>query len=136
MELGQFRQVEDHPRIRGEKIIRTISMQLEAGSPPHTRGKEAEARLLRGLIRITPAYAGKSLLFFIFMPCKRDHPRIRGEKTKKIPLYLALNIKPIIFHLVLKTPYIIVHNRVMLYAAHKKYQNTLPKNQAYNHLYL
>ncbi len=36
-------------------------------------------------MRITPAYAGKSFSAWDFSHCIRDHPRVCGEKTKKIP---------------------------------------------------
>ena len=35
--------------------------------------------------RITPAYAGKSSAFIRSSPVNQDHPRLCGEKTKKIP---------------------------------------------------
>ena len=35
--------------------------------------------------RITPAYAGKRIKAQPQAVVKRDHPRICGEKTKKIP---------------------------------------------------
>ncbi len=34
---------------------------------------------------ITPAYAGKRVLLFVSGLSYRDHPRVCGEKTKKIP---------------------------------------------------
>ena len=34
---------------------------------------------------ITPAYAGKRSLSFFSPPLSWDHPRVCGEKTKKIP---------------------------------------------------
>ena len=36
-------------------------------------------------LRITPAYAGKSVKNCGAGGVKRDHPRVCGEKTKKIP---------------------------------------------------
>ena len=36
-------------------------------------------------LRITPAWAGKSIIFVISYPIFEDHPRVGGEKTKKIP---------------------------------------------------
>ena len=49
------------------------------------RGKDNEAVLMDAVFRITPAYAGKSFTLkqrpFEF----GDHPRVCGEKTKKIP---------------------------------------------------
>ena len=35
--------------------------------------------------RITPAYAGKRRLFLHLILTAKDHPRLCGEKTKKIP---------------------------------------------------
>ena len=36
-------------------------------------------------MRITPAYAGKSKCLMQTCRVQEDHPRICGEKTKKIP---------------------------------------------------
>ena len=50
----------DHPRLRGEKrdfMIKCVGIQ---GSPPLTRGKDAQSSPIGFKIRITPAYAGKS----------------------------------------------------------------------------
>ena len=35
--------------------------------------------------RITPAYAGKSIQTILLRLQHQDHPRLCGEKTKKIP---------------------------------------------------
>ena len=52
----------DHPRLCGEKKVSEPLTLSGAGSPPPMRGKGigSPARLV--LIRITPAYAGKSPL--------------------------------------------------------------------------
>ena len=53
---------------------------LTLGSSPLTRGKgsfDAGNGVGR---RIIPAYAGKSLLVKSNNDCRRDHPRLRGEK--------------------------------------------------------
>ena len=50
----------DHPRICGEKQKDTLYLIEDVGSPPHMRGKEFRAAAADGLMRITPAYAGKS----------------------------------------------------------------------------
>ncbi|KXB34806.1 hypothetical protein HMPREF3187_01270 [Aerococcus christensenii] len=49
----------DHPRIRGKKFNLFRSSSPNIGSPPHTREKVKEKRLIRFILRITPAYAGK-----------------------------------------------------------------------------
>ena len=73
----------DHPRICGEKFIVHPRRILQAGSPPHMRGKETKF-LSGGMAeRITPAYAGKSVLLVFQSAVNRDHPRICGEKLPR-----------------------------------------------------
>ena len=75
----------DHPRMGGEKMLRALLEPNTPGSPPHGRGKAKElaARLLaKG---ITPAWAGKSEASDFRPLLWQDHPRMGGEKTKKIP---------------------------------------------------
>lgn len=49
------------------------------------RGKESEKPDCDDKRRITPAYAGKSEDEKPEVRCNWDHPRVCGEKTKKIP---------------------------------------------------
>ena len=75
----------DHPRMCGEKSRNSIMTLTSSGSPPHVRGKE---NLRIGILqnpRITPACAGKRCFFERPGGFVRDHPRMCGEKTKKIP---------------------------------------------------
>ena len=51
-----------------------------AGSPPPMRGKGAEGGTNLRNIRITPAYAGKSLPHLPRLLWGWDHPRLCGEK--------------------------------------------------------
>ena len=75
------RQLErDHPRICGEKWASRSKRHRLRGSPPHMRGKACHASCHAGLRRITPAYAGKSRLFWGHGGGREDHPRICGEK--------------------------------------------------------
>ena len=70
----------DHPRLRGEKqSLRTFKSESE-GSPPLTRGKEAQPTGNMSNLRITPAYAGKRGDLMITQAHPEDHPRLRGEK--------------------------------------------------------
>ena len=64
----------DHPRVCGEKIEQRIRDYQAGGSPPHI--------LYCSLVcsRITPAYAGKSILSDALRAGREDHPRICGEK--------------------------------------------------------
>ena len=54
------------------------------GSPPPMRGKDDNAQNTIVSKRITPAYAGKSWEKIVQSVRTRDHPRLCGEKTKKI----------------------------------------------------
>ena len=75
----------DHPRVGGEKTTDRPQGQAPAGSPPRGRGKVKDAIPPRRFVGITPAWAGKSLSTPPQLVIRRDHPRVGGEKTKKIP---------------------------------------------------
>ena len=77
--------VEDHPRICGEKSWTLFVCCNLLGSPPHMRGKAKSRCTKTTEYRITPAYAGKSIEDTAEAAAAGDHPRICGEKTKKIP---------------------------------------------------
>ncbi len=75
----------DHPRVCGEKgLVGTGSGNI-TGSPPRMRGKVLEESTDLYHLGITPAYAGKSWMSRYHKGPKWDHPRVCGEKTKKIP---------------------------------------------------
>ena len=58
--------VKDHPRLCGEKGIKSLTGVRNSGSPPPMRGKVYDAIDTMRLMRITPAYAGKrSPVFFM-----------------------------------------------------------------------
>ena len=75
----------DHPRVGGEKKSILDVQPLKLGSPPRGRGKVRVMFESLTSTRITPAWAGKSCLCFICVLPSEDHPRVGGEKTKKIP---------------------------------------------------
>ena len=77
--------LQDHPRVCGEKYLVASEVFLCKGSPPRMRGKVplCSADCLRP--GITPAYAGKSAVGQGLGDGLGDHPRVCGEKTKKIP---------------------------------------------------
>ena len=52
--------VQDHPRLCGEKALWSMAIFAYKGSPPPMRGKGEEIELYAEILRITPAYAGKS----------------------------------------------------------------------------
>ena len=72
---------EDHPRLCGEKFKIAFVLFALSGSPPPMRGKALISHMLRFIMRITPAYAGKSLAEFGKISKAWDHPRLCGEKT-------------------------------------------------------
>ena len=98
-------EVKDHPRICGEKF-NALPAELKAkGSPPHMRGKVGLKETQSSASRITPAYAGKSFDSCLCHPditwitpayagkstriskesnVSGDHPRICGEKSRKV----------------------------------------------------
>ena len=79
------RHEKDHPRVCGEKIALADLPDEFPGSPPRMRGKEFFDKSRSNCIRITPAYAGKSPSQAVGYAETWDHPRVCGEKTKKIP---------------------------------------------------
>ena len=70
----------DHPRLCGEKAIQDRTTERVRGSPPPMRGKVLQSRRRYAFQRITPAYAGKSVLCSTQDVQRRDHPRLCGEK--------------------------------------------------------
>ena len=77
--------LKDHPRVGGEKWCNVCNAYQRKGSPPRGRGKVALAHVASLALGITPAWAGKSDFFIACFHVPKDHPRVGGEKTKKIP---------------------------------------------------
>ena len=75
----------DHPRMCGEKASEYTCPLISLGSPPHVRGKACATSRRACAAGITPACAGKSLSGHTSKSGMKDHPRMCGEKTKKIP---------------------------------------------------
>ena len=79
------RSYRDHPRLRGEYGI-AIPLSCPAwGSPPLARGILVDTFSAKGWRGITPACAGNTISRPAAVRLSRDHPRLRGEYTKKIP---------------------------------------------------
>ena len=76
---------QDHPRMGGEKMFFKPGRSMYPGSPPHGRGKVNLRTALKLVGGITPAWAGKSGVVAPVQSTAGDHPRMGGEKTKKIP---------------------------------------------------
>ena len=73
------------PAYAGKSGFSRITIRSIRGSPPPMRGKAAFPWQKVPLRRITPAYAGKRVCEACGNPRDWDHPRLCGEKTKKIP---------------------------------------------------
>ena len=73
--------VPDHPRACGENLIENSAFALLSGSPPRMRGKPGAGRGKCGLVRITPAHAGKTLTGMVSGVASADHPRACGENA-------------------------------------------------------
>ena len=73
----------DHPRMGGEKADIDDDGLHYKGSPPRGRGKGGDIVGGLGCVRITPAWAGKSVQERGCMLSAGDHPRVGGEKSRR-----------------------------------------------------
>ena len=69
------------PPMRGKATTGGLLPVAARGSPPPMRGKASPAPMVKGISRITPAYAGKSRKSSAATANKQDHPRLCGEKS-------------------------------------------------------
>ena len=79
LHIGGGLSTRDHPRRCGENNKNTLCYGKDIGSPPQVRGKHCKLAVNVAGRRITPAGAGKTLLFLDFENLLRDHPRGCGE---------------------------------------------------------
>ena len=77
--VGNLLEGQDHPRRCGENAYQYILSPLSAGSPPQVRGKRTPHQTKTKPIGITPAGAGKTVIWQADFVCNRDHPRRCGE---------------------------------------------------------
>ena len=84
----------DHPRVGGEKMQSNETTRMVEGSPPRGRGKGGLVCVLSVVIRITPAWAGKSSLWCAHRRVQRDHPRVGGEKRSLLPIIVGMEGSP------------------------------------------
>ena len=73
----------DHPRIRGEHADQVAKTRFGRGSSPHTRGAPARPGVPASPGRIIPAYAGSTQAMATSTTTTKDHPRIRGEHSRR-----------------------------------------------------
>ena len=93
---GTFHQCpnKDHPRRCGENIVMLRTAWTTAGSPPQVRGKLDRCMGAAAARRITPAGAGKTLLFCLRSWRRWDHPRRCGENKTTAPVRAASRGSP------------------------------------------
>ena len=70
---------EAHPRSRGENKLGRVSVSVQSGSSPLTRGKPDARFAHESAGRLIPAHAGKTLKTASIAPVDWAHPRSRGE---------------------------------------------------------
>ena len=73
--------IRDHPRVCGEKGCCKFSSRNHSGSPPRVRGKVSGNGRRFHRHGITPACAGKRMVFAGRKSRTWDHPRVCGEKV-------------------------------------------------------
>ena len=73
----------DHPRGCGENVRPVFSVRLVTGSPPRMRGKHVNVKGQKTPKRITPADAGKTIVFNNCKIARWDHPRGCGENSRR-----------------------------------------------------
>ena len=86
--------ITDHPRRCGENGIFLPLPISGLGSPPQVRGKRNASYHSARFGRITPAGAGKTLLFANFRAFQWDHPRRCGENSILLKLHVAAEGSP------------------------------------------
>ena len=64
----------------GEKSLAALAYWFKLGSPPRMRGKGVVHVFVPEKFGITPACAGKRAPALCRPPCRKDHPRMCGEK--------------------------------------------------------
>ena len=74
----------DHPRMRGEHMAAATDVSNPWGSSPHARGTHMGRGTRHHMDGIIPACAGNTHAPATEISISRDHPRMRGEHTKKI----------------------------------------------------
>ena len=70
---------EDHPRLRGKDLNKTLIHSSKSGSPPLARERPDYLACYSVYRGITPACAGKTSTTFQRSDFVRDHPRLRGK---------------------------------------------------------
>ena len=70
-----------HPRVGGENIVRSFRSIGRAGSSPRGRGKRRFQVSAWSVVRLIPAWAGKTSRTSVSHAAPRAHPRVGGENA-------------------------------------------------------
>ena len=70
---------QDHPHLRGENRLKQNVFAVRDGSSPLAWGKLAGRIPVIEEQRIIPTCVGKTIGILRDLPCKWDHPHLRGE---------------------------------------------------------
>ena len=68
-----------HPRVGGENEVAVRVASRAAGSSPRGRGKQRHTTKTLTFVRLIPAWAGKTTLYFVVPLVRQAHPRVGGE---------------------------------------------------------
>ena len=88
--IERFAILQDHPRVCGKNIKVPLIIFPFLGSPPRVREKPLKVFNQQCSLRITPACAGKTLLFTVLTSVARDHPRVCGKNFHDIHIHVTL----------------------------------------------
>ena len=77
----------DHPRRCGENQQLLFTMVNKIGSPPQVRGKRKRILPFSRTYRITPAGAGKTIVYAVNAAYTWDHPRRCGENIEILLIF-------------------------------------------------
>ncbi len=75
----------EHPRLRGDHFVSTITVRLSTGTPPPARGPPRPYGSQERAPRNTPACAGTTLLRRVPRYRSPEHPRLRGDHALVFP---------------------------------------------------
>ena len=75
----------EHPRVRGADSARYGSHVGASGAPPRARGGQPAAGQRLGVLRSTPACAGRTAVAARSVPAGPEHPRVRGADVVRSP---------------------------------------------------
>ncbi len=73
----------DHPRVRGDHLLRQAPLRLRWGPPPRARGPLPPRPRRCRLRGTTPACAGTTLALRPAIRQRGDHPRVRGDHRSR-----------------------------------------------------